>query len=93
MNREIAEIYAELAAERCGVTVAEVFLPTNAPGARSQSVARARRWAMALCRAEGWSFPEIGRVFGRDHTTCIPGVRKAQREHPELAEPEARRVG
>lgn len=27
-------------------------------------------------RAGGWSYPQIGRFFGRDHTTVLHGVRE-----------------
>jgi hypothetical protein len=48
---------------------------------RNKSAAAARAMAMALLRRRSsWSFPEIGLVFGRDHTTVIHAVRKAERE-------------
>jgi chromosomal replication initiation ATPase DnaA len=30
-------------------------------------------------RAFGYSYPELGRIFGRDHSTCIVAVRKVDR--------------
>lgn len=80
----LAEIVREAAA-RFAVDEAEVLAPSNQPGARCKSAAAARRYAMALARLRtGCSYPELGRAFGRDHTSCIVGVRKARREHPEL---------
>ena len=47
---------------------------------RSQSVADARALAMWMVRRTfGYSYPELGRIFGRDHTTCIVAVRKVDR--------------
>ncbi len=47
---------------------------------RSQSVADARALAMWIVRRTfGYSYPELGRIFGRDHSTCIVAVRKVER--------------
>lgn len=44
---------------------------------RTKSVAEARAVAMWLAREKlGLSYPELGREFGRDHTSCITAVRK-----------------
>lgn len=32
-----------------------------------------------LRRTFGYSYPEIGRIFERDHTTCIAAVQKVER--------------
>jgi chromosomal replication initiation ATPase DnaA len=42
-------------------------------------------------RTFGYSYPELGRIFGRDHTTCMSAVRKVERaietgRPPRLAE-------
>lgn len=42
---------------------------------RTAEVAAARHRAMRALRAMGYSFPEIGRAFGRDHSTVIHAVR------------------
>ena len=56
---------------------------------RHKSVTEARHVAMALARQRvGASFPELGRYFGRDHTTCIYAVRRV---HAALA-PKSGRV-
>jgi chromosomal replication initiator protein len=68
-------LYRETAA-LFGCDVSEI-----ASRCRTQSVARARMVAIGTARARyGWSYPELGRAFGRDHTTCIHAVRWA-REH------------
>src|SRR5512145_134117 len=48
---------------------------------RHKSVATARQLAMMLCRDElSLSYPEIGREFARDHTTCICGIASMRRQ-------------
>lgn len=43
---------------------------------KSRSVARARQEAMVRVRALGYSLPEVGRIFGRDHTTVVHACRQ-----------------
>lgn len=39
---------------------------------RTRTVSRARRWAMRQARLRfGWSYPELGKAFDRDHTTVL----------------------
>ena len=48
---------------------------------RTKAVTRARRQAMAEIRDRyGWSLSEIGRLFGRDHTTVMYHLREADTE-------------
>lgn len=43
---------------------------------RYSSISRARHRAAAVLRwSTGWSYPEIGAVFNRDHTSIIHSVR------------------
>jgi chromosomal replication initiation ATPase DnaA len=81
---------AELACEAYGVTREEVL-----GNRRTLAGARARGLAMALCRARyGWSYPETGAAFGRDHTTVISAVSKAKRgPWAHLVETELARAG
>jgi len=45
--------------------------------ARSKTIARARMAAVWLCRKRfGYSYPELGRLFALDHSTCIHDHRK-----------------
>lgn len=80
VNREPAKRQAvlwaaERAAEVFGVCREEVL-----ESRRTRSAALARGLAMALCRARfAWSYVETGFAFGRDHTTVIQAVRKAER--------------
>lgn len=50
---------------------------------RRTEVTRARACAMAVMRRANMSFPEIGRYFGRDHSTVMTAVEKA-RTDPDL---------
>jgi hypothetical protein len=53
---------------------------------RTHDVARLRQFAMWRCRTElGVSLPEIGRHFGRDHSTVLYAVRKMERERAAAA--------
>jgi chromosomal replication initiation ATPase DnaA len=48
---------------------------------RDADTSAARRRAMAVLRwSSRWSYPHIGRIFGRDHTTVIAACRKYERE-------------
>lgn len=68
-----------LVAQKFGVGVRDVFSDF-----RERKVTRARWAAMYVLRHEkGYSFPEIGRVMNRDHTTVIHGVRRVEAD-PEL---------
>lgn len=64
----------EIVAGYYGVTSGEVL-----GRGRSQSVADARSVAMWLTRETyKMSYPEIGRAFGRDHTTVMHACRKVK---------------
>lgn len=70
-QRRVMWVIAEVC-PRFGVDAEDVFSPL-----RSQSVAAARQYAMATCYlAFGWSMPEVGRLFDRDHTTVLSALRK-----------------
>lgn len=65
----------ETVARECGVTVADLRGPR-----RMRRIAHPRQIAMALARElTGASLPEIGRQFGRDHTTVLHGCRNVAR--------------
>jgi chromosomal replication initiator protein len=52
----------------------------NLRGDRRGKFARARHIAMYVARkATDVSYPELGRAFGRDHTTVIYAVRSVQK--------------
>lgn len=57
---------AALVAERYRLSVKALRGPS-----RVRNVARARQVAMSVARAAGFSFPQIGAFFGRDHTTVM----------------------
>lgn len=65
---------AELVAERHGVSLAELRGSSHA-----RRFARPRHEAFSLIRAAcGYSYPRIGKYFGRDHTTVLWGIRSHQ---------------
>ena len=61
---------ARAIAEHHGVTLTEMLGTAKTPAPR---MARQRMW-YAL-RIFGWSYPRIGKLFGRAHTTILDGVR------------------
>lgn len=71
-KRLMARIVHECAAES-GVPAQDIM-------GRSQKakVAHARHVAMFLIHRKGHSLSEIGRFFGRDHTTVMAAVRKVE---------------
>jgi chromosomal replication initiator protein len=57
-----------------------IELPELLSKDRHKSLAFARQLAMYLCRTIlQLSYPELGRAFGRDHTTCLAACRKMAR--------------
>jgi len=63
-------------AELCGMDPAQLLA-----GGRRRAVVRWRQAAMWVARqASGQSWPEIGRVMGRDHSTMIYGAQRAEAE-------------
>lgn len=47
---------------------------------RYHYIATARAFAMRIARDEGfYSYPDIGRAFGRDHTTVMSACRRVAR--------------
>jgi len=46
---------------------------------KTTHICRARHEAFYTFRRRGWSYAEIGRLFGRDHSTIIHGVEKHQK--------------
>ena len=64
-----------------GVSRAEL-----AGACRSKRICDARRELWARLRDRGWSYPELGKLTGHDHTTVMYGVRKHRKEHPEELE-------
>lgn len=61
----------EDAAREAGCTVAQILGPQ-----RSRTITEARWQAMLAAYEGGFSLPQIGRVFNRDHTTVLHAVRR-----------------
>lgn len=73
-------IVTDVAIER-GVSYYDLVKPDSVPGARSFALAHPRQEAMWRMHQTGkWSLPQMGRFLGgRDHTTCLSGIRAHQR--------------
>jgi chromosomal replication initiator protein len=65
------ERIVERVAERYRVSVKTVRGPS-----RVRNVAWARQVAMSVARSAGFSFPQIGAFFGRDHSTVMHSCAK-----------------
>lgn len=64
-------VIAASEAGRAGITTDQLMGRSSA-----RLIAHARQDAMRRIReALGYSYPRIGRFFGRDHTTVVHGVR------------------
>lgn len=59
---------------RYGVSADDICAPTRG----SDQVVLARQALMAALRHRGLSYPQIGRLIGRDHTTVMHGIRVHQ---------------
>lgn len=70
-DRSLLELVERIAAEH-HVTVEDVCSRW-----RAKSVSAARHKVWSRLRVMGLSLPEIGALFGRDHTTVLVGVRRA----------------
>lgn len=80
------EVVVRAVSEAVGVDVEDIM-----GEGRSFSVARARRLSMAVARwTTGWSYPELGRFFSRDHSSVIVAVSRVQGD--ERDEKLARRI-
>ena len=65
-------ILVKIAQEHGGLSAGSLIGPS-----RYSEVVRARHHAMAVLRwSAGWSFPLIGKIFCRDHTTVMAAVKK-----------------
>lgn len=64
-------LIAQAVAEKHGVGVPDLFGPV-----RFGRIARARQEAMYEVRRQtGWSYPRIGQLFGRHHSTVMDAER------------------
>lgn len=71
-NRNV-DVIVRAVCEELNTTIEEVMSPSH-----SKTAVRARRLAMHVVRIRyEWSSPEIGRYFGRDHSTVLAALRNA----------------
>jgi chromosomal replication initiation ATPase DnaA len=73
-RRAVALALAAEAGEPLGLTAAEVMSRGREP-----QQAEARKRAYRAARDLGWSYPQIGRAFERDHSTIIQVLQAATR--------------
>jgi chromosomal replication initiation ATPase DnaA len=64
-------------ADRYGLTVADIRA-----GSRSKAISKARQqiWVMLRVKYE-WSYPQIGKLFGTDHSSVMHGIKQAKRDN------------
>lgn len=63
----------------CQVSISMGVSPRVIMGqSRARPIARARQAIMRRLYQYGLSVSEIGRILGRDHTTVIHGIRRAE---------------
>ena len=72
MNKLIEEVI-ESTAKRFGYQAADIL-----GRSRTRHLAEARAEAMSAARDLGFSFPELARNFGRDHSTIMHACRRAK---------------
>jgi hypothetical protein len=70
VGRRVAHVLTAVAAEY------DVDSADLTGGDHKRATTTARHAAMYLLRDFGMSFPEIGRIFGRDHTTVMAACRR-----------------
>lgn len=70
------------ACEHHHARIDEICLPS-----RAQRVVRARQAAWSALLAEGWSYADIAKAWGMDHSTVIVGVRAHRAREPYRKEP------
>lgn len=74
--RSIAQRAVQAAAMRFDVPPHEILSQNR----NVQRASDARQFAYLQMWSEGCAFAEIGRAFGRDHSTVMHGVRQAARK-------------
>lgn len=81
----VAELIRPVLDERRSGPVADAFLATCGVTLddmraydKSREITEIRHELMLLLRRHGWSYPRIGELLHRDHTTVMAGVRKAE---------------
>lgn len=63
-----------------GVTLDELRMPD-----RNSEITKLRHELMLRLREAGWSYPRIGWLLARDHTTVMHGCRRARQRRAEKA--------
>lgn len=69
--RDRTKALIRLIAEDYGLTLEDILGPD-----RRQRIAHPRQHVMWSLRRMGFSYPHIGQILGRDHSTVVAGVRR-----------------
>lgn len=64
------------ASDQTGIPMDELMGPSH-----RAELCRIRELIYAAARRQGYSLPQIGRVFRRDHTTILSGLRNYEAKH------------
>lgn len=78
-TRDLGHLIVDTVAQQVQVPVAEIM------SARTPRALRARRIAYNAMREREMTYPEIGGVFGRDHTTVMEACKNASDKEIELS--------
>ena len=78
-TRDLGHLIVDTVAQQVQVPVAEIM------SARTPRALRARRIAYHAMREREMTYPEIGGVFGRDHTTIMEACKNASDKEIELS--------
>lgn len=80
MNGDKLTLFGQVcedATKRFDITHTELMWRIRLP-----RLVRARQWVwMVLHDTHGWSFPDIAKAMGFNHTTVLHGTRKARKRH------------
>ena len=60
-----------------------VTLPQLTGRSRLTRYVLARRWCYRQLRRGGWSYPKIGRLFGRHHSTVLYALQRRPNRGPD----------
>ena len=78
-TRDLGHLIVDTVAQQVQVPVAEIM------SARTPRALRARRIAYHAMREREMTYPEIGGVFGRDHSTIMEACKNASDKEIELS--------
>jgi hypothetical protein len=75
-----SNLAARAVAKEWGITIKELLGPS-----RSMRLVDARAAVAALLREAGYSYPEIGKIIGRDHSSVFHGLKRREENQEWVA--------